>query len=600
MKEVSPYWHGSIYYATSPDGIIWTKYANNPVLEKGQLGSWDDTQIWGCSVSYDGSTFHMWYSGRTSNDIRQIGYATSSDGISWDKYENNPVIRAGSSGNWDYPQVRLPTVLVDGTKYHMFYAAGLWHEWSIGYATSPDGINWTKFVKNPVLDKGQPGSWDTYYIMTTSVIIDTASSIFRMWYHGGAQKFDAHIGYATAPITINVPGNYTTIQGAIDAANDGNVVLVDEGTYYENINFKGKAITVASHFYLDGDTSHISKTIIDGSRPSNPDSGTVVYLISGEDTTSVLCGFTITGGSGTYYPDFNNGDAYCAGGILMFSGGKIIHNKIINQNLNYANNVYGGGVQVYPYNISANIIIEQNNISYNTIVGTKLSGGSGLQLILRWWNGGYCRVKNNTISYNSVTVTGTYKTVGGGILLSSPLPTLGDIIIESNIISHNELHCVASVGAGIYVVYFDPGYVIIDENPSPLICNNIVTNNYSEDLGGGLAIWTIEYGSHYPNSNIKPQPAIINNTIVNNSAADGSGLFSFDSYPLLLNNIMWNDLSIPGSNEIFNSNINYAPYVPPYHDPMNDGDVFVRYTNIQGSWEDEGNTNVKPSFVDTA
>ncbi len=46
-----------------------------------------------------------------------------------------------------------------------------------------------------------------------------------------------------------------TIQAAIDAAHDGNVVLVDEGTYYENINFKGKAITVASRFYMDGDTS---------------------------------------------------------------------------------------------------------------------------------------------------------------------------------------------------------------------------------------------------------------------------------------------------------------------------------------------------------
>jgi signal peptidase I len=54
---------------------------------------------------------------------------------------------------------------------------------------------------------------------------------------------------------INVPGDVETIQGGIDFANPGDIVLVKPGTYYENINFKGKAITVASRFLVDGDTS---------------------------------------------------------------------------------------------------------------------------------------------------------------------------------------------------------------------------------------------------------------------------------------------------------------------------------------------------------
>ncbi len=94
--------------------------------------------------------------------------------------------------------------------------------------------------------------------------------------------------------TIHVPGDYSTIQAAINAADSGDVVLVDEDTYYENINFKGKAITVASHFFNDGNESHIENTVIDGSQPIYPDTGSVVIFNSDEDSTSILCGFTIT------------------------------------------------------------------------------------------------------------------------------------------------------------------------------------------------------------------------------------------------------------------------------------------------------------------
>lgn len=54
---------------------------------------------------------------------------------------------------------------------------------------------------------------------------------------------------------LYVPADHPTIQEAIDAASEGDTVLVAEGTYYENIRFEGKAITVASQFLIDGDTS---------------------------------------------------------------------------------------------------------------------------------------------------------------------------------------------------------------------------------------------------------------------------------------------------------------------------------------------------------
>src|SRR5438067_3929829 len=84
--------------------------------------------------------------------------------------------------------------------------------------------------------------------------------------------------------TINVPANQPTIQAAINAATNGDTVLVAPGTYTENINFNGKAITVTS-------SGGPSVTIIDGNA-----NGTVVIFANSETPNSVLNGFTIRNG----------------------------------------------------------------------------------------------------------------------------------------------------------------------------------------------------------------------------------------------------------------------------------------------------------------
>ena len=78
--------------------INWTKYENNPVLTRGANGAWDDVAIHGPSVMFDGSLYHMWYAGFDGNNNR-IGYASSSDGISWTK-SSGYILDRGSSGTW--------------------------------------------------------------------------------------------------------------------------------------------------------------------------------------------------------------------------------------------------------------------------------------------------------------------------------------------------------------------------------------------------------------------------------------------------------------------------------------------------------------------
>jgi len=162
----------------------------------------------------------------------------------------------------------------------------------------------------------------------------------------------------TIIVDINGGGDYTTIQEGINAATNGDTVLVYPGIYYENINYNGKNVTVASFYLTTQNNSYIDSTIINGNQ-----NGSVVTFESGEDSTAVLYGFTIQNGSGTYYSH-----NYHGGGILCINANPAINNCIIGNNTAEQ----GGGICCVSSNIMlAGVIIKNNNAEY---------GGGGMFL----------------------------------------------------------------------------------------------------------------------------------------------------------------------------------------------------------------------------
>jgi parallel beta-helix repeat protein len=345
---------------------------------------------------------------------------------------------------------------------------------------SEAGFSATDYYGNPRIVAGKSGD---------SAIVDLGAAEYQP--PSPLQTPTPSATPTPVPGQINVPADYPTIQGAIDAASNGEVIRVAPGRYFETINFNGKAVEVLS-------TAGPAATTIDGHGL-----GPVVTFTSGETTASKLSGFTITGGLA------NTGPLYWGGGILIQGASPTITSNIVNYNFACA-----GGAGIYLSFGSP--VIQSNVISNNEQFANSLgacSGGNGGGIGIT--GSGSAQIIGNTISGNSWT-SGN----GGGIDLSSA----GTPMIMNNTISHN-------LATGVFGATPEAtgGGISVDNNTAATLIQNLVINN-SADWGGG--IYLAGYGSSL----------LVNNTVAGNTSTQdlGSALYiARTSSPIqLYNNLL--------------------------------------------------------------
>ena len=181
-----------IFYAVSKDGAHFERVRNTPVLSA--QDSWEKRALMCPCIMRDGTQWRMWYSGGEQYEPNAIGYATSPDGINWIKHRGNPIFQADSNTAWEQHKTAACHVVKAGDKYAMFYIGFQNEDYAqIGIAFSDDGVhNWQRHPQNPIIAP-TPGGWDGEACYKPFVLYDGEK--WTLWYNGRTGSFE-QIGVA--------------------------------------------------------------------------------------------------------------------------------------------------------------------------------------------------------------------------------------------------------------------------------------------------------------------------------------------------------------------------------------------------------------------
>lgn len=169
--------------ATSSDGVAWERQG---VVLRPSL-TWEKAALMCPSVLRDDDgRYHMWYSGGERYEPDAVGYATSIDGIHWTRVRDEPVLRPGPPGAWESDRVAGAHVFRHGEWLYAAYIgfANGFENSAIGIARSRDGVRWERHAGNPVVRRGAAGEFDSINVYKPFVVVD--GDEWRMWFNASS------------------------------------------------------------------------------------------------------------------------------------------------------------------------------------------------------------------------------------------------------------------------------------------------------------------------------------------------------------------------------------------------------------------------------
>jgi len=301
--------------------------------------------------------------------------------------------------------------------------------------------------------------------------------------------------------TRHVPDEYNFIQLAINDCNDGDVVVVAPGTYFELINFLGKDITVTS---IDpNDPYVVANTIIDGDGE-----GSVILFENGESNEAVFTGFTITGGYGTVMPEFGYEIIWGAGIFCYYSSPTIKRNVIRN---NIGPNQQQGEFIAVSYGVGIACVESNSIITHNIIRNNSGYAGAGIMTYF-----GDVTISNNLIYNNSASIGGGFISLYGSKLINNTIANNDSIEIAGNMYAVSEPgfasctiknNIISNALSGGGIIYIDIDEDLITFNN---ICNNALGDYISVNQQTGNAIVDGSANLTGINGNISQDPLFVN------------------------------------------------------------------------------------------
>ena len=288
---------------------------------------------------------------------------------------------------------------------------------------------------------------------------------------------------------------YSSIQAAVDAASDGDVIKVATGIYTGVNNYGvlvqvvyiNKSVTIRGGYtaaFTDPPDSNSNPTTLDAQGQ-----GRVLYITGNISPT--IEGLRITGGDATGL-DGNGGGVYISNATATIRNNQVFSNTA----------QWGGGLHLYD---------SAATLSGNTVISNTANQGGGLFL---WFS------DNATLSSNTV-ISNTANDAGGGLYLMNSDATLSGNTVSANTVPH---------GGGLYLMHSDAtlsGNTILSNTAigqggglwldfsDATLTNNVVADNRANGGGSGLLVWS-------------SSPRLLHTTVARNGGGDGSGLYVAD------------------------------------------------------------------------